>query len=493
MRFAAKNYDFLAYQKCQNYVGGQWQDGSAGSLPILNPRHGQAMGDLVVSSAQDVQNAVATATEAAVWWRETPLKERAQVLYNLKQIMERDLEELSWLLSHENGKTFGQAKASILKGIECLEFAAAVPNAVTAGVLEVSRGVTCQVRYEPLGVVGCIVPFNFPTMVPMWSVPLALIAGNAVVLKPSEKVPYGMMRLAEHLREAGLPDGVFNTVNGTREAVEAIVDHPDVKAVSFVGSTRVAELVYQRGTALGKRMLCLGGAKNHLVMVPDADVDMTATNVIASSMGCAGQRCMAASVLVAVGDCDHIVDAIVKKARKIELGEDMGAIIDATACRRITGYIDDAEELGATVLVDGRDATVQGANGSWIGPTILDNVTTDMPAYRDEVFGPLLTIIRVSTLDEAIVIENSHEYGNAACIYTTNGGTAEYASLRFEAGMIGINIGVPVPREPFSFGGWNRSKFGHGDITGVDGFRFWTRPRKITSKWALQKNADWMS
>ena len=493
MRFANNGYDFTPYIDCQNFVGGAWTTGERGALSVENPRHGKSIGDVTLSSKSDVDAAVAAASKAAPGWANTPIKERAAVLYRLKELMERDLDELSWLLSHENGKTFGQAKGSIAKGIECLEFAASVPNATTAGVLEVSRGVKCEVRYESLGVVGCIVPFNFPTMVPMWSVPLALIAGNAVVIKPSEKVPYGVMRLADHLREAGLPDGVFNTVNGTQEAVEAIVDHPDIKAISFVGSTRVAEIVYRRGCALGKRMLCLGGAKNHLVMVPDADVEMTAVNVIASSMGCSGQRCMAASVLVAVGDCQHLVDAIVAEAKGVELGTGMGAIIDSAAKKRITGYIDDAEQRGAKILVDGRGASVPGADGHWIGPTIIDNVTTDMPVYRDEVFGPVLSIVRTATLDEAIAIENAHEYGNAACIYTSTGGTAEYASQRFEAGMVGINIGVPVPREPFSFGGWNRSKFGHGDITGLDGYRFWTRPRKITTKWALQRDANWMS
>lgn len=494
LNFGVGGYDFTPYVPCRNFIGGQWCDAADGAeLPVENPRHGKTIGQVVVSSSVDVDTAVAAAKVGAAKWAATSVKDRAAVLYKLKELMERDLEELSWLLSHENGKTVGQAKGSILKAMECLEFAAGVPNIVLGGALEVSRGVTCSVRYEPLGVVGCIVPFNFPTMVPMWTVPLALIAGNAVVLKPSEKVPYGMLRLADHLREAGLPDGVFNTVNGTQAAVEAIVDHPDVKAVSFVGSTRVAELVYRRGTALGKRMLCLGGAKNHLVMVPDADLEMTATNVIASSMGCAGQRCMAASVLLAVGDCDHLVDAIVQNAQKIELGTGMGALIDGAAVKRVHGYIDDAEARGATVLVDGRGASVDGAPGHWVGPTIIDHVTTDMPTYRDEVFGPVLSIVRTSTLDEAIAIENGHEYGNGACIYTTNGGTAEYASLRFEAGMIGVNIGVPVPREPFSFGGWNRSKFGHGDVTGADGYRFWTRARKVTTKWALQKNADWMS
>jgi malonate-semialdehyde dehydrogenase (acetylating)/methylmalonate-semialdehyde dehydrogenase len=274
--------------------------------------------------------------------------------------------------------------------------------------------------------------------------------------------------------------------------VQAIVDHPDVKAVGFVGSTKVASLLYARGAALGKRMLCLGGAKNHLVVVPDADLELTAQNVAASAFGCAGQRCMAASVLVAVGDADAQVDAVVAEAKKLVLGRDIGAIISEAAVERITGYIDQAEKMGAKVRVDGRGQQVDG-KGWWVGPTVLDGVGRDWPAGCDEIFGPVLSIIRVKTLDEAIAIENDNPYGNAACIYTTSGFVAEYATARFEAGMVGVNIGVPVPREPFPFGGWNQSKFGHGDITGMDGFRFWTRARKTTTKWALQSDQNWMS
>jgi malonate-semialdehyde dehydrogenase (acetylating)/methylmalonate-semialdehyde dehydrogenase len=323
--------------------------------------------------------------------------------------------------------------------------------------------------------------------------PQALAAGNTFVLKPSEQVPYGSMRLAEIFKEAGLPDGVLNIVNGGKETVEALCDHPDIAAIGFVGSTKVAQIVYERGSKSGKKMLCLGGAKNHLVVVPDADEDLTASTLVASAYGCSGQRCMAASVMIAVGDVQAIIDKMVAQTRTMTLGDDMGSIINPASHERITGYIGDAESRGATVLVDGRDLQVDGQPGNWIGPTIIDNVTPDMPSAFEEIFGPVLSIIHVDTLDEAIALENQNPYGNAAAIFTTNGGVARYAIERFSAGMCGVNIGVPVPREPFAFGGWNDSKFGHGDITGQDGFRFWTRPRKVTARWEMASDATWMS
>jgi malonate-semialdehyde dehydrogenase (acetylating)/methylmalonate-semialdehyde dehydrogenase len=319
------------------------------------------------------------------------------------------------------------------------------------------------------------------------------VTGNTFVLKPSEQVPYGSMKLALLLKEAGLPDGVLNIVNGRKDTVEAICDHKDIKAVAFVGSTRVAKLVYERASKTTKKVLCLGGAKNHLLVVPDADTELTADTVVASSYGCAGQRCMAASVMVAVGDVQHIIDRMVEKTEAIELGEGMGAIINPQSMERITNYIAQAEKLGAKVLVDGRGASVAGQPGSWVGPTILDNVSPDMPAGCEEIFGPVLSIVHVDTLDQALAVENDNAYGNASAIFTTNGGVARYAIDRMEAGMCGVNIGVPVPREPFAFGGWNDSKFGHGDISGMDGFRFWTRPRKVTSRWATANDATWMS
>jgi malonate-semialdehyde dehydrogenase (acetylating)/methylmalonate-semialdehyde dehydrogenase len=322
--------------------------------------------------------------------------------------------------------------------------------------------------------------------------PQALVGGNAFILKPSEQVPLSVVRLAELLKEAGLPEGIFTVVNGGKETVEALCDNEDIKALSFVGSTRVAKLVYGRGAQTGKRMLCLGGAKNHLIVVPDADLELTAQNVMASFTGCAGQRCMAASVLVAVGEVDHIISEICNQATALKIGTDMGAITNASSVDRITGYIDRAEAGGARILVDGRGKKAQ-EDGYWVGPTVIDGVQAGEPAACDEIFGPVLSIVRVPNIDAAIRLENSSPYGNASSVYTTSGDVAQRLMNEVSAGMCGVNIGVPVPREPFGFAGWNDSKFGHGNITGWDGFRFWTRPRKITSKWGLQKDTTWMS
>ncbi|MCB9730084.1 MAG: CoA-acylating methylmalonate-semialdehyde dehydrogenase [Deltaproteobacteria bacterium] len=492
--FSATSYDFTPYRDCLNFIGGEWVPSHTGrTMPVTNPRHGKVMGTVPVSDAEDVARAVAAASAAFPAWRAVPLKERVQILYRLKALMERQLDEMSWLLSHENGKIFSEAQGSVLKGIECLEFGISLPNMAAGQQLDVSRGINCQVTYEPLGVCAGISPFNFPVMVPLWMLPQALVAGNTFVLKPSEQVPFGAMRIAQLLREAGLPDGVLNVVNGTRESVEAICDSPEIRAIGFVGSTKVARIVYERGSAHGKRVLALGGAKNHLVVVPDADPELTAQTLAASAFGCAGQRCMAASVTVAVGDVDHIIEGMVEAGRNVKLGEDMGAIINPEAAERIRGYIDDAERRGAKVLLDGRKAQVDGAPGNWVGPTILDGVTPDMPAWTDEIFGPVMSIVHVKTVDEAIALENSCPYGNAASIFTTNGGVARYAIERFQAGMCGVNIGVPVPREPFAFGGWNDSRFGAGDMTGYDGYRFWTQPRKVTTRWAAQHDQTWMS
>ncbi|MFO0598195.1 MAG: CoA-acylating methylmalonate-semialdehyde dehydrogenase [Myxococcaceae bacterium] len=492
--FGAKSYAFTEYVPIKNWIGGKWQEGSTGNwLDVENPRHGKAMGKVTLSTAKDVAAAVEAGKKAFPAWRATPMRERAQVLYRLKQLMERDLDELCWLVSHENGKTYAEGKGDVEKGIECVEFAASLHMMADGGQLDVSRGVNCRVTHEGLGVVAGIVPFNFPVMVPLWMMPNALMAGNAFILKPSEVVPYGAMKLAQLLQEAGLPDGLFNVVNGQRECVEAIVDHPDIKAVGFVGSTKVGQILYARGAATGKRMLCLGSAKNHVVVVPDADVQLASTNIVASSYGCAGQRCMASSLMVAVGDVQKIIDGIAANVRKIKLGEDMGSIISGASRERILKYIEGAEKAGAKVLVDGRGQSVEGAGGHWIGPTVLDNVTIDMPAGCEEIFGPVLSIVHVKTLEEAIALQHKSLYANGAAIFTQSGAVARTCADRLEAGMVGVNVGVPVPREPFSFGGFNSSKFGHGDITGWDGFRFWSRPKKVTEKWAAQTDASWMS
>ncbi len=492
--FTAKSSDFQTYVDARNFIAGEYQSPltSKETLEVLNPRYGKAIARVAMSGRDDVDAAAKAAAAAYPEWRRMPIRDRAYVFYVLRQLMVQHLEELTWLVSHENGKLYSEAKAEVEKAIECVEYGCSLPNIAAGSQLEVSRGVRCEVVYEPLGVVAGIVPFNFPCMVPFWMIPQAIVGGNAFVLKPSERVPLSMMRIAQLMKDAGLPNGVFNIVNGGREVVEALCDHEQIKAVGFVGSTKVAKLVYSRASASGKRALCLGGAKNHLIVVPDADLAVTADNVVASFTGGTGQRCMAASVMVAVGDCDHIIEAVRARAAKMVTGNDMGPVTSEAAAARIKGYIDSAERAGAKIILDGRKADpVKG--GFWVGPTIIDNATTDMPAAREEIFGPVLTILRVPNLDRAIEIENASPYGNASSIYTTSGDIAQRVMQRVEAGMCGVNIGVPVPREPFGFGGWNDSLFGHGNMTGWDGYLFWTRQRKITSKWALQKDQTWMS
>lgn len=491
--FKAKSYDFTEFVTARNFIAGEWCDPltSKATLEVLNPRHGKAMATVKMGGKDDVDAAVRAGEAAFKEWRNVPIRDRAHVLYRARDLMKQNLEELGWLLSHENGKTFNEAKAEVEKGIECLEYGCSLPNLAVGSALEVSRGVTCEVTYEPLGVVAGVVPFNFPMMVPLWMLPQALVGGNAFVLKPSERVPLSTMRLVQLLGEAGLPKGVLNLVQGGKEVVEALCDHPKIKAFGFVGSTRVAKAVYGRASATGKRAVCLGGAKNHLIVVPDADVAVTADNVVASFMGCAGQRCMAASVLIAVGDVEHIIKAVVERAAKIVTGTDMGPVTTEAALKRIVGYVDNAEKSGVKVLLDGRG--VKASPGYWVGPTILDNVSPEMPSGCEEIFGPVLSIIRVPNLERAIEIENANPYGNAACIYTTSGDVARRVMGAVDAGMCGVNVGVPVPREPFGFGGWNDSAFGAGNITGWDGYRFWTRQRKITTKWSLQKDQTWMS
>jgi len=490
--FTATSYDFTEYIPARNFIGGEWCEASGTeTLPVINPRWGKPMSSVRFSTAADVDAAVKAAKVAFADWRTWPIRERAHVAYKAREIMLRDVEELSWLVCHENGKVLDQARAEVEKGIECLENGCALANMGAGEKLEVSRGVDCEVRYEPLGVVAGVSPFNFPFMVPLWMIPQALVGGNAFILKPSEQVPLSALKLADIFQEAGLPDGILSVVHGGREVVEALCDHPDILAQGFVGSTRVAKLVYGRACSNGKRALCLGGAKNYLLVVPDADLEVTADNVVASFTGCSGQRCMAAAVLVAIGDVDHIIDEVVRRAAALDTGIDLGPIISPAAVERITGYIDQAEAMGASIRVDGRGVRAT-EEGYWVGPTVIDHATLEMPAATEEIFGPVLTILRVDTLEEAIAIQNASPYGNASSIYTTSGDVARRVMGRVQAGMCGVNIGVPVPREPFGFGGWKASKFGHGNISGWDGFRFWTQPRKITTKWALQKDQTWM-
>ena len=485
----------MKYSPVQNYINGQFVDAiSARSLEVISPLDGNLLSKVPMSTARDLDNAVKAAKTAFPTWSHTPIKERVQVFFRYKYLLEKHLKELAELVSEENGKTYTEATAEVEKSIELTEFACSLPQLVTGEVLEVSRGVECRTEHVPLGVVASIVPFNFPSMVPNWTIPNAIALGNCMVIKPSEKVPLSVGRLAQLLREAGLPDGVFNVVHGDSEIVEAICDHPGIEAVSFVGSTKVAKLVYQRGTKNFKRVLALGGAKNHLMVLPDAKADMTAQNVAASMSGCAGQRCMAASAMVGVGNIDHIIAKICDEARKIVPGKNLGAVISKESKERIERYIGEAERDGAKILVDGRGAKVEGKeNGTYVGPTVIDFVKPEMSVAKEEIFGPVISIMRTNTVDEALAIENANPYGNAASVFTQNGGLARYIIDHASAGMIGVNVGVPVPREPFSFGGWNESKFGVGDITGKSSIEFWTKLKKSTVKWNPEAGVNWMS
>jgi len=447
-----------------------------------------------LSTSENLNHAVVTAKKAFETWSKTPIKERVQIFFRYKTLLEKHMLELSELVHEENGKTIEEAKAEVEKSIELTEFACSLPQLIGGEILEVSKGVECRTDFYPIGVVACIAPFNFPSMVPNWTIPNAIALGNTMILKPSESVPLSSLRIAELLKEAGLPDGVLNIVNGDREIVEAICDHPDIEAVSFVGSTKVAKIVYARASANYKRALALGGAKNHLIVLPDAHPKMTASNVTASMSGCAGQRCMAASAMVAVGAVDEIIDQICIEAKKIIPGKNLGSVISKSAKERIENYITEAEKQGAKILVDGRNFVVKGKEGGfYVGPTVIDFVTPNMSVAREEIFGPVISIIRAKDVDEALAIENANPYGNAASVFTQDGGMARYVIERASAGMIGVNIGVPVPREPFSFGGWNDSKFGAGDLTGKSSIAFWTKLKKTTTKWNAEAKTNWMS
>lgn len=484
----------LKYPEVKNYVAGKFIQNQKKSIEVVSPISGKIISTVPLSSAKELDEAVKAAQAAFPFWSAVPVKERVQIFYRYKSLMEKNLKELAQLVHEENGKTIEEATAEVEKSIELTEFACSIPQLISGELLEVSRGVECRVEHKPLGVVASIAPFNFPHMVPHWTIPNALALGNCMILKPSEQVPISSNRIAEMLKEAGLPDGVFNVVNGDREIVEAICDHPGIEAVSFVGSTKVAKIVYKRSTSNLKRCLALGGAKNHLIVMPDAHPDMTASNVTASMSGCAGQRCMAASAMIAVGSVDLIIQKICDNAKKIIPGKNLGSVISKEAKERIERYITEAEKAGAKILVDGRGWKVEGMeNGFYVGPTVIDYVTPEMAIAKEEVFGPVLAIIRAKDFDEAIVIENSSDYGNAASVFTQSGGIARQVMERASAGMIGVNIGVPVPREPFSFGGWNDSKFGVCDITGKSSIEFWTKLKKTSVKWNPEAKTNWMS
>lgn len=484
--------------KADHWIGGNWV-ASSKTAEVISPYFGQAVGTVSLAGTAEVGQAISAAREAARRWALVPLKERCSILFRFREQLIANLDEISLRIALESGKTPAEGRAGMLKGIEVLEFALSQQNLDAGGRMEVSRGVFCELRREPLGVVAGITPFNFPAMVPMWMIPIAIVVGNAFVWKPSEKTPLTSVLIARAAEAAGLPKGVLTIVQGGREAVEAIIDHPDIAAVGFVGSSPVAKSLYTRASAHGKRALCLGGAKNHVLLMPDADPAVAEPGIMQSFTGCAGQRCMAASALLAVGQnesrVEKMIQGIVEAGKKMVLGKDMGAIISRESLDKLHQAIGRAEKEGAKILLDGRKAPAPAnyESGFWLGPTVMDHVKPGTSAAVDELFGPILSIVRAKDLSEAMTIENANPYGNACSVFTTNGAVPEEIIGRARAGMIGVNIGVPVPREPFSFGGFYESRFGHGDITGEGGIQFWSQQKKITVKWSMQKDQNWMS
>ncbi len=486
----------MKYPEVKNYINGQFVSCNNKRTDVDSPLNAEVISTVPLSVYHDVDAAVKAAESAFPAWSAMTSKMRSQILYTYRQIVEENVEMLAAIIHDENGKTMDEAIAEVRKSIELTEFACSVPQIAVGDVLEVSVGVECRTEYAPLGVVACINPFNFPHMVPHWTVPNALALGNCVVLKPSELTPVTATKMAEMLKQAGLPDGVFNIVNGAKDVVEAICDHPGIKAVSFVGSTPVAQIVYRRATSNLKRCLALGGAKNHLIVLPDANLELSASDIAASMCGSAGQRCMAASVMVAVGNVNPIIDQLCTEVLKFIPGTKMPPIISKQSRENLVNYIAEAEQKGAKLLVDGRKfSNDQNAdsNGYYLGPTIIDWRDSGAKMPESEVFGPVFEIISAKSVEEAIAIQHQSPFGNAASAFTQNGAIAKMVAQNASAGMIGINIGVPVPREPFSFGGWNASKYGSGDITGYSSLGFWSQLKKVTSKWAKQEITDWMS
>ena len=482
--------------RCLNLVGGSWRDSNAAPAQVFNsPYSGEPIAEVPLSTPGDVAQVVEAAARAFPAWRSTPIKERSVALFKFRELVRAELDDLANTVALESGKTRAEASAGIQKGLEVVEFALSLQNSATGAALEVSRGVNCQSQREPLGVVAGICPFNFPAMVPMWMYPIAIALGNCFVLKPSEKVSLTSQRFGQLMLSAGFPAGVFSIINGGQQTVEALIDHRDVQSIGFVGSTPIARSVYARATALGKRALCLGGAKNLVLLAPDADAALALPGICDSFTGCAGQRCMAASLLIAIGNCDDLLNKVIERAKSLRAGIDFGAIIDRASLERISMIVDRAATAGAKIVLDGRKITPpQGfAGGNWIGATVIDHASEQMECVQKEIFGPVLTIVRVKSLSQALAIEHAHPYGNATSVFTSSGAVARTVAEQASNGMIGINVGVPVPREPFSFGGTKLSKFGSGDITGMSSLELWSSIKKITSKWSLQADNNWMS
>jgi malonate-semialdehyde dehydrogenase (acetylating)/methylmalonate-semialdehyde dehydrogenase len=459
---------------------------------VTNPATGEVLRHVPFATAADVAAAVAAAVAAWPAWRAAPALRRARILMRLRELLDLHKKDLACLLSEEHGKTRVDAEGSLTRGIEVVEFATGVPHLLKGEFSDsVGSDVDSFSLRQPVGVCAGITPFNFPAMVPLWMFPIAIACGNTFVLKPSERDPSLSLRMAELAQEAGLPDGVFNVVHGDKEAVDAILEHPDIKAVSFVGSTPIARYIYETGTARGKRVQALGGAKNHAVVLPDADLDFTADALIGAAYGSAGERCMAVSVAVAVGEAgDSLCAKLAARARRVVVGpgdrpdSEMGPVITCAARDRIVGLIDRGVAEGATLVVDGRRPRVAGHDGGFfVGPTLFDRATPDMAIYREEIFGPVLVLVRAESLEEAIALINANAYANGAALFTRSGYAARRFQQQVEVGMIGINVPIPVPMAFYSFGGWRNSLFGDLHVHGMDGVRFYTRGKAVTARW----------
>jgi malonate-semialdehyde dehydrogenase (acetylating)/methylmalonate-semialdehyde dehydrogenase len=489
---AATSSPSAGVEPVRSLLEGRWEvSNSARHGKVYNPSTGQVIAQVPFAAAADVDRAVRAAAAALPAWAQTPVVERAQLMFRFRELLVRHAEELARSVTHEHGKTLSEARASVQRGVEMVEFACGIPSLIPGQVVDnIAAGVDCETVRHPVGVCAGITPFNFPAMVPLWMFPVALTCGNTFVLKPSEKVPVTAVKLGELLLEAGVPQGVFNIVHGDKECVDALLTHPLVAAVSFVGSTAVARHVYETGTRHGKRVQAAGGAKNHLIIMPDADLEQAAKAVQAAAFGCAGERCMAGSVALPVGKvANEFVDKLRGFASAIRVGPtdggavvDMGPVITSDHLQRVAGYLDIAKQEGAELALDGRQIDKAG-EGFLIGPSIVDRVTPQMRVAREEIFGPVLSIVRVGDLHEALAIGKDCPYGNGASIFTNSGWAARQFKQHFNAGMIGINVGVPAPMAWFPFTGWNQSFFGDLHIQGIEGVHFYTRQKMTMTRW----------
>jgi malonate-semialdehyde dehydrogenase (acetylating)/methylmalonate-semialdehyde dehydrogenase len=475
-----------------HWKAGDIYEGTGGRFSdVTNPATGEVTAQLALASDEDVNEVVAAAAAAFPAWRDTSLAKRTQILFAFRELLNERKKGLAAIITAEHGKVLSDALGEVSRGQEVVEFACGIAHLIKGDFTEnASTKVDVHSTRQPLGVAGIISPFNFPAMVPMWFFPIAIAAGNTVVLKPSEKVPTAALWMAELWKEAGLPDGIFNVLNGDKVAVDGLLTHPDVESISFVGSTPIARYVYETGTTHGKRVQALGGAKNHMLVLPDADLDLAADQAINAGFGSAGERCMAISAVLAVGDIgDQLVAKIRERAMSLRTGDgtrgcDMGPLVTSQAKERVSGYIDAGEAAGATLVVDGRKPTVDAdGDGFFVGPTLFDHVTTDMSIYSDEIFGPVLPVVRVDSYDEGVQLINDNPYGNGVAIFTNDGGAARQFQNEVKIGMIGINVPVPVPMAYYSFGGWKNSLFGDTHAHGVEGVHFFTRGKVITSRW----------